>query len=190
MPQAGYAPDKPQSPGVVVRSPIQAEWEWMESFSDDLRRQRERQGVSLEAISQITKVSYRHLQELEAGDFGSLPGGVFRKGILRGYLSALHLEPAPWVTRFELCLAELERPAETPETLARFAENISRNRPETPPADSNRWPGVVAMLLLLLVFGWCVWRFALRGHVVLTHMPAASPLLAQSVLLATANRPA
>ncbi len=146
----------------------------METLSDDLRRERERLGVSLETISQITKVSHRHLRELEAGEFGSLPGGVFRKGILRGYLSALHLEPAPWVVRFELCLAELERPADTSESVAQFAENISRNRQETPP-ESSRWPGVVAMLLLLLVFGWCVWRFALRGHVVLTHLLDRSP---------------
>lgn len=156
--------------------------ESMKSFSDDLRRERERQGVSLETISQITKVFYRHLQELEAGDFGSLPGGVFRKGILRGYLSALHLEPASWIARFELCLADLDRPAETPETVARFAENISRNRPETPLPDPNRWPGVVAMLLVLLVFGWCVWRFALRGHVVLTRLPATLPAHAALLL--------
>ena len=154
----------------------------METLSDDLRRERERQGVSLETISQITKVSSRHLRELETGDFGSLPGGVFRKGILRGYLSALHLEPEPWVTRFEHCLAELDKPAETPETLAQFAENISRNRPETP-RESNRWPGVVAMLLLLLVFGWCVWRFALRGHVVLTHMLEPAPAHAAATFL-------
>ena len=163
----------------------------MDSFSDDLRRERERQGVSLESISQITKVSQRHLQELEAGEFGSLPGGVFRKGILRAYLSALHLEPVPWVERFEQTLAELEKPAETPESLAQFAENISRNRPETPSPESNRWPGVVGMLLLLLVFGWCVWRFALRGHVVLTHLQLRPPAHAAAFVPgAPGNRPA
>ena len=141
----------------------------MERFCDDLRQERERQQVSLETISQITKVSRRHLLELEAGDYANLPGGVFRKGILRSYLSALQLDPAPWVHRFEQCLATLEHPAETPESLAAFAENIRRARAE-PHRQPTRWPGVVAMLLLLLVFGWCVWRFALKGHVVLTHL--------------------
>lgn len=190
MPPAGYAPDKPRRSGAVVRSPIQGRAEYMERLSDDLRRERERQGVSLETISQITKVSHRHLRELEAGEFSSLPGGVFRKGILRGYLCALHLEPAPWVARFELCLAELERPSETPETLAQFAENISRNRQETP-REASRWPGVVAMLLLLLVFGWCVWRFALRDHVVLTHMLEPAPAHAAAMFPgASGNTPA
>ncbi len=141
----------------------------MEKFCDDLRRERERQQVSLETISQLTKVSKRHLLELEAGDYANLPGGVFRKGILRSYLSTLQLDPTPWVQRFELCLAELDRPEETPKSLAEFAENIRRNRGERQAAPT-RWPGVVAMLLLLLVFGWCVWRFALKGHVVLTHL--------------------
>ncbi len=139
----------------------------METFSDDLRRERERQGISLAAISQATKVSERHLRALEAGDLASLPGGVFRRGILRGYLAALHLDPAPWLSRLEHCMAAVEAPAGSPETIAAFAENISRNRMETP-REPTRWPGVVAMLLLLLVFGWCVWRFALHGHVVLS----------------------
>ena len=150
----------------------------MERFSDDLRRERERQQVSLETISQFTKVSQRHLRELEAGDFASLPGGVFRKGILRGYLSALDLDPAPWVTRFEQCLAEMEAPVDSPVVIEEFAENIRRGRPAPPIREPVRWPGVVAMLLLLLVFGWCVWRFALKGHVVLTRvrLPEPTPL--------------
>ena len=146
----------------------------MERFCDDLRRERERQQVSLETICQITKVSKRHLLDLEAGDYANLPGGVFRKGILRNYLSTLQLDPAPWVQRFEQCLAELEHPPETPESLAEFAENIRRNRGQAQ-REPTRWPGVVAMLLLLLVFGWCVWRFAIRGHVVLTHLSQPQP---------------
>ncbi len=146
----------------------------MKRFSDDLRRERERQQVSLETMSQITKVSQRHLLELEAGDFASLPGGVFRKGILRSYLSTLQLDPAPWLDRFEQCLAALEQPASSPGGIAEFAENISRSRPETV-RDPTRWPGVFAMLLLLLVFGWCVWHFALRGRVVLTHVRLPEP---------------
>ena len=146
----------------------------MERFCDDLRRERERQGVSLETISQITKVSRRHLLELEAGDYANLPGGVFRKGIVRSYLSTLQLDPVPWLHRFEQCLAALEQPPDTPESVAEFAENIRRNRGETR-REPARWPGVVAMLLLLLVFGWCVWRFALKGHVLLTHRLPSQP---------------
>ena len=60
----------------------------MERFCDELRWERERRQVSIEKISDETKVSSRHLQALEAGEYGALPGGVFRKGIVRSYLAA------------------------------------------------------------------------------------------------------
>lgn len=147
----------------------------MEQFCDDLRRERERHGVSLEAISRVTKFSQRNLFALETGDLSSLPGGVFRKGILRGYLGALELDPAPWLQRFDACLKQLEPAPDSPESLAAFAENVSRSRGDARP-DPSRWPGVAIMLLLLTVFCWCVWHFALSGRVVLTHsdQPAAT----------------
>ena len=146
----------------------------MEQFCDDLRRERERRQVSLETISRITKFSQRHLLALEKGEMANLPGGVFRKGILRGYLSTLDLDSGPWLRRFDECLARLEQPADTPESLAAFAENVRRGRGGIS-REPTRWPGVVMMLLLLVAFGWCVWRFALRDHVILTHVTRPGP---------------
>lgn len=145
----------------------------MERFCDDLRWEREHRGVSLEAISGVTKISQRHLAALESGDYASLPGGVFRKGILRGYLSTLGLDPDPWVRRFDECLAAFERPLDSPEQLAAFAENVRRSRGLGPSHEPTRWPGVFFMVVVLVAFGWCVWRFALRGHVVLSQVRPA-----------------
>ena len=58
----------------------------MERFCDELRWEREQRKVSIEAICEETKISARHLLALEAGEYSELPGGVFRKGILRSYL--------------------------------------------------------------------------------------------------------
>ena len=146
--------------------------EGMEQFCDDLRRERQRSGVSLEAMSRITKFSQRHLLALETGDLASLPGGVFRKGILRSYLSTLRTEPGPWLKQFDECVAKLEGQAETPESLAAFAENVSRARGGARP-EPSLWPGVAVMLLLLVAFGWCVWHFALRDRLVLTRLAPA-----------------
>ena len=63
----------------------------MERFCDELRWEREQRKVSIEAICEQTKVSPRHLRALEAGEYSELPGGVFRKGIVRSYLAALGL---------------------------------------------------------------------------------------------------
>src|SRR5205085_7312910 len=80
--------------------------ERMERFCDELRGERERRQVSIETICDLTKVASRHLLALEAGEYGALPGGVFRKGIVRSYLGALGLEEDHWIQRFETSLRE------------------------------------------------------------------------------------
>ncbi|MGB8834534.1 MAG: helix-turn-helix transcriptional regulator, partial [Candidatus Sulfotelmatobacter sp.] len=57
----------------------------MGSFGDNLRRQREVRNISLEAISNSTKISIRMLRAIEDEHFDQLPGGVFNKGFVRAY---------------------------------------------------------------------------------------------------------
>ena len=139
----------------------------MERFCDDLRHEREQRQVSLEEISAQTKVSVRHLEALESGRLPELPGGVFRKGILRGYLGVLEVEPAPWLQRFEELLAEAGDSAPQAAAISRFAENVRRGRPETESGHKGRWLGILFMLFGLVALCSCVWVFTLRGHVAL-----------------------
>src|SRR6185312_3964248 len=120
----------------------------MERFCDELRWERERRRVSIEKISEETKVSSRHLHALEAGEYASLPGGVFRKGIVRSYLSALGLEEAPWIERFEASLQESDA-TRTQDDWAEFAENVRRNRGGGRSGTDMRWMGVAAMVVTL-----------------------------------------
>ena len=151
----------------------------MERFCDELRAERERRGVSLGRIGEITKFSQRHLRALEAGDYASLPGGIFRKGLLRGYLSALGLEDPGWLSRFEQSLAEQGQGTAPVVDLLQIAEGVQRSRGQRM-REPTRWPGVCVMVALLMVFGWCVWRFALRGHVVLSATIAARAIESRS----------
>ncbi len=146
----------------------------MARFFDDLRNERERLGVSLDTISEVTRISTRHLLALEAGNVDQLPGGVFRHGILRNYLSVLGLDSAPWIDRFD-AEQRLSTPPEDPThpvdptaELAQFAENVHRSRPPAPPTRDLRWLGVLLMLFFLAALGWSVWRYVLHGHVVLS----------------------
>jgi DnaJ-class molecular chaperone len=59
----------------------------------DLKRFRETLGISLENISQETKIKVSHLQALESGDIESLPGPFFIRGFLKAYASSLKLNP-------------------------------------------------------------------------------------------------
>lgn len=135
----------------------------MEQFCDELRGERERRRISLEKISAETKISSRHLQALEAGDYASLPGGVFRKGIVRGYVRALDLDETSWIERFEASL-RANGSAGLEDDWAEFAENVRRNRGGLKRQTDIRWMGVAAMMAALAVLGWSVWRFAMHGR--------------------------
>jgi cytoskeleton protein RodZ len=136
----------------------------MERFCDELRWERERRKVSIEAICEETKVSSRHLLALEAGEYGELPGGVFRKGIVRSYLAALGLDEALWIERFEASLRESGAVSADGNDWIEFAENVRRNRIGSSSKTSLRWMGVVGMLVSLVILSWAVWRFALHGR--------------------------
>jgi cytoskeleton protein RodZ len=137
----------------------------MERFCDELRWERERRQVSIERICEETKVSLRHLLALEAGEYDALPGGVFRKGIVRSYLAAIGLDEVPWIERFEASLRESG--AESEETdWTEFAENVRRNRVGAESRTSLRWMGVGTMATMLIALGWAVWKFALHGRLI------------------------
>jgi len=55
------------------------------AFGEKLRQRREQRGLSLDAISNTTKISTRMLRAIEEEHFDQLPGGVFNKGFVRAY---------------------------------------------------------------------------------------------------------
>ena len=80
------------------------------AFGDRLRRQRERQHVTLDEIAEATKVAASLFAGIERGDCSRWPGGVYNRAFIRGYAKAVQLDPD--------------------ETAAEFAEYF-----ETPPAE-------------------------------------------------------
>ncbi|HEX2918907.1 MAG TPA: helix-turn-helix domain-containing protein [Edaphobacter sp.] len=135
----------------------------MEQFGDALRIERERRQVSLESICEVTKVSLRHLQALEAGRYTELPGGVFRKGILRSYLKAVGLEESGWVDQFDKTVRTAV--PDEDEGWTEFAENVRRSRAGSESSRIDwRWLGVAAMILALAALGWGVWALVFHGR--------------------------
>ncbi len=64
----------------------------MPSFGENLRREREKRKITLDQISQSTKISTRMLHALEEEKFNQLPGGIFNKGFVRAYARAVGLD--------------------------------------------------------------------------------------------------
>lgn len=133
----------------------------MGQFGEELRRERESRGIVLDSITEATKISSRHLLALEEEKFEQLPGGVFNKGIVRGYARVVGLDEDAWVGRFMSAYQESGKLKDDDANWIEFAENVSKNRvAETKRPDMRlRWAGVVVLLLLLGGLGWFVWHY-------------------------------
>lgn len=83
-------------------------------FGEWLRRQRERQGISLKAIADQTKVSASLFAALERGDCSRWPSGIYSRAWVRNYAIVVGLDPEVATERFSLCFAETAFPDPEP----------------------------------------------------------------------------
>ena len=70
------------------------------AFGLELRRARERRGLSLDEIAEQTKVSASHFAGLERGDLSRWPSGIFRRAFVRSYADAVGIDADETVSRF------------------------------------------------------------------------------------------
>jgi cytoskeletal protein RodZ len=74
----------------------------MPSFGENLQREREMRGVTLEEISAATKISVRFLKALEAEEFSTLPSGIFTRSFIRAYSKYLGLDEEHVLAEYQL----------------------------------------------------------------------------------------
>lgn len=77
-----------------------------------LEQMRRRKGITLETIAESTKISTRFLKAIEAGDYSTLPGGVFDTNYIRQYASVVGISPDPILARYQRFREALESPAQ------------------------------------------------------------------------------
>ncbi|WP_179505864.1 MULTISPECIES: helix-turn-helix domain-containing protein [unclassified Sphingomonas] len=117
-----------------------------------LRAAREAQGLSLKDIAARTRITARHVEALEAGDYDSLPGRPYALGFARSYAKAVGLDEAAIA---QAVRTELSARAPAPET--RVIHQFEAGDPAKTPSRLVSWLAgllVVAVLGLGLVF----WR--------------------------------
>lgn len=78
----------------------------------ELERTRKRAGVSLEAISERTKICTRYLRAIESEEFDKLPGGVFSTSYIRQYASAIGFAEDKLLELYSQRRQEISEPAE------------------------------------------------------------------------------
>ena len=133
-----------------------------DSFGEELRMERLNRGIALERITEITKISQKHLVALEENQFRVLPGGILNKGIVRGYVNVLGLDEMHWVTPFQRAYAASGELLDDDRNWIEFAANVGRARvrPRDAATERLKWAGA---LLLLLLVGVAVF-FAVRFY--------------------------
>lgn len=80
----------------------------MESFGEYLKSLREERGISLEEVSERTKIATSNLNFLENDHYELLPPKVFVKGFIRSYVDELGLDPEEALKRFDEFIKEGE----------------------------------------------------------------------------------
>jgi transcriptional regulator with XRE-family HTH domain len=124
-------------------------------FGASLRVAREGRGLTLQDISEVTKISRGALQALEQNNIARLPGRVYSRSFVRAYAREVGLDPAATVDAFldafpEQRPDEIEKPRDEPGGRERVVSqrNIDRT--------------VVSLALILVsVFGFLLF-FGLR----------------------------
>jgi cytoskeletal protein RodZ len=134
----------------------------MATFGEELRMERLNRGIALERITEVTKISQRHLVALEENQFRVLPGGILNKGIVRGYVNVLGLDEMDWITRFQRAYAASGELLDDDRNWIEFAANVGRARlrPRDAATERLKWAGAI---LLLMLVGLAVF-FAVRYY--------------------------
>jgi cytoskeleton protein RodZ len=125
----------------------------MATFGENLRREREMRGVTLEEIAESTKISTRLLRALEQEHFSELPGGVFTRSFIRAYAGYLGLDA-------EHVLAEYRQAAQPESDYDLNRLTAATSLASKPTSRASPLPWVVAAILL--GGGYATYRYAHR----------------------------
>jgi cytoskeleton protein RodZ len=159
----------------------------MGNFGDTLRQEREFRGITLDAITRVTKISNRHLVALEQEHFDILPGGVFNKSMVREYARVVGLDQEEWVGRYLSAHQSTGGGITDEDGWVRFAENASKARSESGagnrPDQRLRWTGIGVLLLLVAGLSWFVWSYVHKK------MSLVTPALVTHTSISVLQRP-
>jgi cytoskeletal protein RodZ len=111
----------------------------MGEFGEKFRKAREKKELSLDDVSNVTKISSRMLRAIEEEHFDDLPGGVFNKGFIRAYAKHLGLDAEEAVTDYLASLRQAQIDAHEvwePPTHAATRARVNGGKPQV--ADNKK----------------------------------------------------
>jgi cytoskeleton protein RodZ len=142
----------------------------MGSFGENLRREREMRGISLDEIASSTKIGIRFLQAMENDDFEILPGGIFKRSFIRSYARYLGLDE-------EQVIAEYQMTAQPKELeLGRLMFASSSNLPRS---ERRSFLMPVLLAIVMLAGAYALFRYTHRPEEILPASPGVAPSAAE-----------
>jgi cytoskeleton protein RodZ len=73
----------------------------MGTVASELKAEREKRNIPLAYIATETRISLRHLESLEEGRYGDMPGGIYNRAFLKAYCEILDLNFPEIMQRYE-----------------------------------------------------------------------------------------
>jgi cytoskeleton protein RodZ len=142
----------------ITHGPDQQENRRATTFGMRLKQEREQRGITLDQISQSTKIGTRFLQALEQDHFEQLPGGIFNKGFVRAYARFVGIDEEQAVADYLSATGANQPSTESGDKppAIELPTQPERNRAAGVP-----W-GILATLLLIIAFSFAVWGFYSR----------------------------
>ena len=146
---------------------------------ETLRMAREQQGLSLDVISQRTKIGTEKLRAIEENDIQRLPSGIFLRGFVRAYAREVGLDVEDTVNRY---IAQFESQASIVE------DDIPYALAEETPAEISETQRIEESLREMSIWGVVVVVLLSLG--LLAYMTLRSPSVSPAATVARAEAPA
>lgn len=131
-------------------SPSEEEFRF-QTVGEQLKAERERQGLTLSDMAAKTRVPMRHLDAIEKSDFGSLPGTTYTLGFARSFARALDMDAAKTSADLRAELAQGGHEGYQVPT-----QNYEPADPSRVPSRALAW--TAALIGVLVVAAYFIWR--------------------------------
>ncbi|MCH2486853.1 MAG: DUF4115 domain-containing protein [Erythrobacter sp.] len=122
-----------------------------QTAGEQLRAAREARGLDLSQVAAETRIPQRHLESIEAGEYGNLPSRTYAIGFARSYARMLEMDERPILDQVRSELAQDEGQGRA--APAKFEPGD----PARVPSGKLAWLGALAAVLLL-VGGFAFYR--------------------------------
>ncbi len=123
-----------------------------------IRREREKKGITIEQLSDMTKISKEFIKAIEEENFDLLPGDVYTGGFIRNISMVLGLDPEEMRRLYK---SQRKREYEQ-EVIKEAVETLPQYDTDVDKGVKPKRPWLVILLVLLLLAGGAFYLYASR----------------------------